>query len=146
VLEAIVAVGLIYLIAIGKPGFTLSGSNLLATNGFGVHSPEGYSLTACLVAEVALIFVFVIVILGSTDGRAPKDFALLAIGLALALVHLISTPITNLSVNPARSTGLCCGRIISASVVALGCFIREFWVNRESKLWVDRVTAKTTTL
>ncbi len=105
VLGAIVAAGLIYLIAIGKPGFTLSGSNPLATNGFGVHSPGGYSLAACFVAEVVLTFIFTIVILGSTDGRAPKGFAPIAIGLALTLIHLISIPITNTSVNPARSTG-----------------------------------------
>ncbi|MDM9383098.1 aquaporin Z [Chlorogloeopsis sp. ULAP01] len=105
VLGAIVAAGLIYLIATGKQGFTLSGSNPLATNGFGVHSPGGYSLVACFITEVVLTFVFLIVILGSTDGRAPKGFAPIAIGLALTLIHLISIPITNTSVNPARSTG-----------------------------------------
>ncbi|MEA5573739.1 aquaporin Z [Calothrix sp. UHCC 0171] len=105
VLGAIIAAGLIYLIATGKPGFTLSGSNPLATNGFEVHSPGGYSLIACFITEVVLTFVFLIVILGSTDGRAPKGFAPIAIGLALTLIHLISIPITNTSVNPARSTG-----------------------------------------
>ncbi|MFQ4141367.1 aquaporin Z [Chlorogloeopsis sp. ULAP02] len=105
VLGAIVAAGLIYLIATGKQGFTLSGSNPLATNGFGVHSPGGYSLVACFITEVVLTFIFLIVILGSTDGRAPKGFAPIAIGLALTLIHLISIPITNTSVNPARSTG-----------------------------------------
>lgn len=105
VLGAIVAAGLIYLIATGKPGFTLSGSNPLATNGFGIHSPGSYSLIACFITEVVLTFVFLIVILGATDGRAPKGFAPIAIGLALTLIHLISIPITNTSVNPARSTG-----------------------------------------
>ncbi|MBF2006613.1 aquaporin Z [Chlorogloeopsis fritschii PCC 9212] len=105
VLGAIVAAGIIYLIATGKQGFTLSGSNPLATNGFGVHSPGGYSLVACFITEVVLTFIFLIVILGSTDGRAPKGFAPIAIGLALTLIHLISIPITNTSVNPARSTG-----------------------------------------
>ncbi|PAX52521.1 aquaporin Z [Brunnivagina elsteri] len=105
VLGATVAAGLIYLIATGKPGFTLSGSNPLATNGFDVHSPGGYSLLACFITEVVLTFIFLIVILGSTDGRAPKGFAPIAIGLALTLIHLISIPITNTSVNPARSTG-----------------------------------------
>jgi aquaporin Z len=97
--------GLIYLIATGKPGFTLSGANPLATNGYGVHSPGGYSLFSCFIAEVVLTFIFLIVILGATDGRAPKGFAPIAIGLALTLIHLISIPITNTSVNPARSTG-----------------------------------------
>ncbi|MDF5723746.1 MAG: aquaporin Z [Rhizonema sp. PD37] len=105
VLGAVVATGLIYLIATGKPGFTLSGSNPLATNGFGVHSPGGYSLAACFITEVVLTFIFLVVILGATDGRAPKGFAPIAIGLSLTLIHLISIPITNTSVNPARSTG-----------------------------------------
>ncbi|MEH2452574.1 aquaporin Z [Nostoc sp.] len=105
VLGSILAAGLVYLIATGKPGFTLSGSNPLATNGFGVHSPGGYSLAAGFITEVILTFIFLIVILGATDGRAPKGFAPIAIGLALTLIHLISIPITNTSVNPARSTG-----------------------------------------
>ncbi len=105
VLGAIVAAGLVYLIATGKSGFTLSGSNPLATNGFGEHSPGGYSFVACFITEVVLTFIFLIVILGATDGRAPKGFAPIAIGLALTLIHLISIPITNTSVNPARSTG-----------------------------------------
>ncbi|BAZ09421.1 transmembrane water channel [Calothrix sp. NIES-4071] len=105
VLGAIVAAGLVYLIAAGKPEFTLSGSNPLATNGFGVHSPGGYSLAASFITEAILTFIFLIVILGATDGRAPKGFAPIAIGLALTLIHLISIPITNTSVNPARSTG-----------------------------------------
>ncbi|MBD2196135.1 MULTISPECIES: aquaporin Z [Calothrix] len=105
VLGAIFAAGLIYLIASGKPGFTLSGSNPLATNGFAEHSPGGYSIFACFITEVVLTFIFLIVILGSTDGRAPKGFAPIAIGLALTLIHLVSIPITNTSVNPARTTG-----------------------------------------
>jgi aquaporin Z len=105
VLGAILAAGLVYLIASGKPEFTLSGSNPLATNGFGVHSPGGYSLVASFITEVVLTFIFLIVILGATDGRAPKGFAPIAIGLALTLIHLISIPVTNTSVNPARSTG-----------------------------------------
>ncbi len=105
VLGAIVGAGLVYIIAAGKPEFTLSGSNPLATNGFGVHSPGGYSLAASFITEVILTFIFLIVILGATDGRAPKGFAPIAIGLALTLIHLVSIPITNTSVNPARSTG-----------------------------------------
>ncbi|MBH8578440.1 aquaporin Z [Nostocaceae cyanobacterium CENA369] len=105
VLGAIVAAGLVYAIATGKPGFTLSGSNPLATNGYGVHSPGGFSLASCFITELVLTFIFLIVILGATDGRAPKGFAPIAIGLALTLIHLVSIPITNTSVNPARSTG-----------------------------------------
>lgn len=105
VIGAIVGAGVIYLIASGKTGFTLTGSNPLATNGFGVHSPSGYSLFACFVTEVVMTFMFLIIILGATDRRAPQGLAPLAIGLALTLIHLISIPITNTSVNPARSTG-----------------------------------------
>jgi len=103
---AILGGGIVYAIASGAPGFELSGSNPLATNGFGAHSPGGYSLLACLVAEVVLTFVFLIVILGSTDTRAPAGMAPVSIGLCLTLIHLISIPITNTSVNPARSTGV----------------------------------------
>ncbi len=99
----IAAAGVLLLIASGKAGFDLSAG--LASNGYGAHSPGQYSLLACLVAEVVLTFFFLIVILGSTDRRAPQGFAPLAIGLALTLVHLIGIPVTNLSVNPARSTG-----------------------------------------
>lgn len=106
VLGAIVAAGVIYIIASGREGFALSGSNPLATNGFGAHSPGGYGLLACLVAEVVLTFMFLLVILGSTDTRAPAGFAPVAIGLCLTLIHLISIPVTNTSVNPARSTGV----------------------------------------
>ncbi len=102
---AIVSAFLIYLIASGKNGFTFAGSNPLATNGFGSHSPQGYSLLACLIAEVVMTFMFLLVILGATDRRAPQGFAPIAIGLMLALIHLITIPVTNTSVNPARSTG-----------------------------------------
>lgn len=105
VVGATVGAGIVYLIASGKPGFVLSGSNPLATNGFGVHSPSGYSLFACFLTEFVLTFMFLMVILGATDSRAPKGFAPVAIGLALTLIHLISIPVTNTSVNPARSTG-----------------------------------------
>ena len=92
----------LYLIATGKPGFDLGG---FAANGFGEHSPGGYSLVAALVAEVVLTFMFLMIILGATDKRAPAGFAPIAIGLGLTLIHLIGIPVTNLSVNPARSTG-----------------------------------------
>src|SRR3954464_5145414 len=95
---------LIYLIAKGKEGFTATGN--MAANGFGEHSPGGYSLWAVILAEIVLTGVFLLVILGSTDDRAPKGFAGLAIGLTLTLIHLISIPISNTSVNPARSTGV----------------------------------------
>src|SRR5947209_173982 len=100
---AIVASGVLYLIASGKPEFTLAGG--FASNGYGLHSPGGYSLLACFVAEVVLTCFFLLVILGSTDDRAPKGFAPIAIGFCLTLIHLISIPVTNTSVNPARSTG-----------------------------------------
>ncbi|MBS1798762.1 MAG: aquaporin Z [Acidobacteria bacterium] len=100
---AIAASGVLYLIASGKEGFSLSGG--FASNGYGAHSPGGYSLLACLVAEVVLTCFFLLVILGSTDDRAPKGFAPIAIGLCLTLIHLVGIPVTNTSVNPARSTG-----------------------------------------
>jgi aquaporin Z len=103
VLGGIVAAALLWLIASGKPGFKLSGG--LAANGFGSHSPGRYSLLSGLVAELVLTFVFLIVILGATDKRAPQGLAPVAIGLTLTLIHLISIPVTNTSVNPARSTG-----------------------------------------
>ncbi len=105
VLGATAASGLIYLIASGKPGFSLGGSNPLATNGFATHSPGGYSLLACLVTELVLTFFFLMIILGVTDRRAPQGIAPISIGLALTLIHLISIPVTNTSVNPARSLG-----------------------------------------
>jgi aquaporin Z len=101
---AIAAAAVLALIAGGKPGFDLVASGF-AANGFGEHSPGGYSLTAAFVAELVLTFVFLMVILGSTDKRAPAGFAPIAIGLCLTLIHLISIPVTNTSVNPARSTG-----------------------------------------
>jgi aquaporin Z len=99
---AIAASGVLYIIASGKPDFALGG---FASNGYAAHSPGGYSLVACFVAEVVLTAFFLLVILGSTDERAPKGFAPIAIGLCLTLIHLISIPVTNTSVNPARSTG-----------------------------------------
>jgi aquaporin Z len=106
VLGGVLAGGILYLIASGREGFALTGSNPLATNGFGVHSPGGYTLVACFIAEVLLTFMFLMIILGATDRRAPQGFAPIAIGLGLTLIHLISIPITNTSVNPARSTGV----------------------------------------
>ena len=100
---AICASGALFVIASGKAGFDLSGG--FAANGYGLHSPGGYSLVACLTAEIVLTFMFLMIILGSTDARAPKGFAPIAIGLGLTLIHLISIPVTNTSVNPARSTG-----------------------------------------
>jgi aquaporin Z len=102
VLGGAAGAGVLYLIASGKPDFVLGG---FATNGYGAHSPGGYSLLACFVAEVVLTLFFLLIILGSTDIRAPKGFAPVAIGLGLTLIHLISIPVTNTSVNPARSTG-----------------------------------------
>jgi aquaporin Z len=100
---AIVGAGVLYLIASGKTGFSLSGG--LAANGYGKHSPGGYSLMSGLVLEVVLTFMFLMIIMGATDKRAPSGFAPIAIGLGLTLIHLIGIPVTNLSVNPARSTG-----------------------------------------
>ncbi len=102
VVGGIAAAGVLYLIASGQPGFEVGG---FASNGYGAHSPGYYSLLSCAVAEVVLTFFFLMVILGSTDQRAAKGFAPLAIGLCLTLIHLIGIPVTNLSVNPARSTG-----------------------------------------
>jgi len=104
VLGAIAGAGVLYLIAAGKPGFDAAGSGF-ASNGYGVHSPGGYSLAAAFLAEAVLTFFFLYVILGATDRRAPAGFAPIAIGLCLTLVHLVSIPVTNTSVNPARSTG-----------------------------------------
>ena len=104
VVGAIVGAGILLVIASGKPGFDISASNL-AANGYADHSPGGYSLTSALVTEIVLTFMFLIIILGATDPRAPRGFAPLAIGLGLTLIHLISIPVTNTSVNPARSTG-----------------------------------------
>ena len=101
VIGGLVAGVLLYVIAKGQPGFTATGH--MAANGYGAHSPFGYSLIAVLITEVLLTFIFLMVILGATDDRAPKGFAGLAIGLTLTLIHLISIPISNTSVNPARS-------------------------------------------
>ena len=104
VLGAVVAGGVLYLIASGKAGFDVSAG--FASNGYGAHSPGGYSLLAALVTEVVMTMMFLLIILGATDKRAPQGFAPLAIGLGLTLIHLISIPVTNTSVNPARSTGV----------------------------------------
>lgn len=101
VIGGALAASVLYAIATGKPGFSLGG---FAANGYGVHSPGGYSLQAALVAEVVLTAMFLMIILGATDRRAPAGFAPIAIGLGLTLIHLIGIPVTNLSVNPARST------------------------------------------
>ncbi|CAD7288860.1 aquaporin Z [Campylobacter suis] len=105
VIGATLAAGVLYLIASGKAGFDVTASGF-ASNGYGEHSPNGFSLTSALLIEVVLTAFFLIIILGSTDERAPKGFAPIAIGLALTLIHLISIPVTNTSVNPARSTGV----------------------------------------
>ena len=103
VLGGIAGAGVLYLIASGQAGFDIAGG--LASNGYGEHSPGGYPLASALVTEVVLTFMFLVIILGSTDKRAPAGFAPIAIGLGLTLIHLIGIPVTNLSVNPARSTG-----------------------------------------
>ncbi|MCG3148834.1 MAG: Aquaporin Z 2 [Verrucomicrobiae bacterium] len=103
VFGAVVAAGILYIIASGQSGFSLSGG--FAANGFGEHSPGQYSMVAGFVTEVVMTFMFLIIILGATDRRAPAGFAPIAIGLGLTLIHLISIPVTNTSVNPARSTG-----------------------------------------
>jgi aquaporin Z len=104
VLGGITAGAVLYLIASGKAGFDLSGG--FASNGYGAHSPGGYSLLAALVTEIVMTMMFLFVIMGATDKRAPKGLAPIAIGLCLTLIHLISIPVTNTSVNPARSTGV----------------------------------------
>jgi aquaporin Z len=100
---AIAGAGVLYLIASGKTGFSLSAG--FAANGYGEHSPGGYTLAAALACEVVMTLMFLMIILGATDRRAPQGFAPIAIGLGLTLIHLISIPVTNTSVNPARSTG-----------------------------------------
>ncbi|WP_416674026.1 aquaporin Z [Egbenema bharatensis] len=105
VIGAIVAALVIYIIASGNGPVDFSGSNPLATNGFGDHSPGGYGVFSAFLIEILLTFIFLFVILGATDGRAPVGFAPAAIGMCLTLIHLISIPVTNTSVNPARSTG-----------------------------------------
>lgn len=104
VLGALAAGGVLYVIASGKSGFDLAAG--FASNGYGAHSPGGYSLTAAMVTEVVMTMMFLLIIMGATDKRAPQGFAPIAIGLGLTLIHLISIPVTNTSVNPARSTGV----------------------------------------
>ncbi len=118
VLGSIAAGGVLYLIAIGKAGFELSAG--FASNGYGAHSPGGYGLLAALICEVVMTMMFLLVILGATDRRAPQGFAPIAIGLCLTLIHLISIPVTNTSVNPARSTGV--------AVFAGGWAISQLWL------------------
>jgi aquaporin Z len=103
VLGGAAGAAILYVIATGQPGFEMAG---FASNGYGEHSPGGYRLTAALVTEVVMTFMFLLIILGSTDKRAPAGLAPIAIGLGLTLIHLISIPVTNTSVNPARSTGV----------------------------------------
>jgi len=118
VLGGIAGAAVLYVIASGKAGFDLAGG--FASNGYAEHSPGGYSLVACLVAEVVLTFMFLMIILGATDARAPQGFAPIAIGLGLTLIHLIGIPVTNVSVNPARSTG--------PAVFVGGWAIEQLWL------------------
>jgi aquaporin Z len=118
VLGGIAGSAVLYTIAKGKEGFSLAGG--FASNGYADHSPGGYSLGACMTAEVVLTFMFLMIILGATDVRAPKGFAPIAIGLGLTLIHLIGIPVTNLSVNPARSTG--------PAVFVGGWAIEQLWL------------------
>lgn len=119
VIGALIAAWLLYTIANGAPGgYDLAGG--LAANGFGDHSPGKYDMAAALTIEVVLTFVFIFIIMGSTDGRAPAGFAPIAIGLALTLIHLISIPVTNTSVNPARSTG--------PALIVGGWAIQQLWL------------------
>ena len=104
VLGGITGAAILYLIASGKAGFDVTSG--FASNGYGIHSPGGYSLLAALITEIVMTFMFLMIILGATDKRAPKGFAPIAIGLSLTLIHLISIPVTNTSVNPARSTAV----------------------------------------
>jgi aquaporin Z len=115
---AIVAGGVLFIIASGRPGFDIA--NGFALNGYGEHSPGGYSLIAGLITEIVMTMMFMIVILGATDSRAPQEFAPLAIGWCLTLIHLISIPVTNTSVNPARSTGV--------AVYVGGWAMRQLWM------------------
>ena len=115
---AIVAAGLLYVIASGRAGFDVNGG--LAANGYGAHSPGGYSLMSGFVTEVVMTFMFLLIILGATDARAPVGFAPIAIGLGLTLIHLVSIPVTNTSVNPARSTG--------PAVIVGGWALSQLWL------------------
>ncbi len=116
-LGAVVAAIVLFIIATGKPGFDVGG---FASNGYGAHSPGGYGLGACLIAELVLTFMFLMIILGATDKRAPQGFAPLAIGLGLTLIHLVGIPVTNTSVNPARSTG--------PALVVGGWALQQLWL------------------
>lgn len=118
VLGGAAGAGVLYVIASGQPGFSTAGG--FASNGYADHSPGGFSLMACFVAELVLTFVFLMIILGSTDGRAPKGFAPIPIGLGLTLIHLIGIPVTNLSVNPARST--------ATAIVVGGWALTQLWM------------------
>ena len=118
VLGGIVAGGVLFVIASGKQGFDVAAG--FASNGYGAHSPGGYSLLAALVTEVVMTMMFLVIILGATDKRAPQGFAPIAIGLGLTLIHLISIPVTNTSVNPARSTGV--------ALFAGGWAIEQLWM------------------
>jgi aquaporin Z len=118
VLGGVTAAGVLFVIASGKAGFSLDGG--FASNGYAEHSPGGYSLMACLVAEIVLTMFFLLIIMGATDRRAPDGFAAIAIGLGLTLIHLIGIPVTNLSVNPARSTG--------PAVFVGGWAIHQLWL------------------
>jgi aquaporin Z len=118
VFGAVVAAGLLYVIASGRAGFDLAGG--LAANGYGEHSPGGYSLMSGFVTEVVMTFMFLVIILGATDERAPQGFAPIAIGLGLTLIHLVSIPVTNTSVNPARSTG--------PAIIVGGWALSQLWL------------------
>ena len=118
VIGGIVGAAILYAIASGKPGFDLAGG--LAANGYGAHSPGQYALPACALAEVVLTFMFLMIILGALDRRVPQGFAPIAIGFGLTLVHLIGIPVTNLSVNPARSTG--------PAVIVGGWAVGQLWL------------------
>lgn len=117
VLGGILGAAILYIIATGKAGFEIGG---FASNGYGEHSPGGYSIAAVLVTEIVMTFMFLMIILGATDNRAPKGFAGLAIGLGLTLIHLISIPVSNTSVNPARST--------SQAIFAGGWAVEQLWL------------------
>jgi aquaporin Z len=117
VLGGLVAAAVLYLIASGKPGFEMGG---FAANGYGEHSPGGYNMQSALICEIVMTFMFVLIVLGATHPKAPKGFAGIAIGLGLTLVHLVSIPVTNTSVNPARST--------SQAIFAGGWALNELWM------------------
>jgi aquaporin Z len=114
----VIGAAMLYWIASGKPGYQLAHG--LASNGYGLHSPGGYALPACALAEIVLTFMFLMIILGATDRRAPQGFAPIAIGLGLTLINLVGIPVTNLSVNPARSTG--------PALIVGGWAIQQLWL------------------